>query len=587
MLSRRLFPVGDVRVALDQADRRKHRAVPASSRVSACRAATTCTRATASLAASRTCRCAACRSPSCARRQRRARDAAPHQRRRQLRVPAAAPAAHRLAAQASGATATRSARDASVESRADGRDPSARQSLVRGGLVHGAHDPALLRGELRGALRVRERSAAGLQPFCAGFVTRVEHAHVLLARDQPPFIRQASRSSAPCYDGKLGGDSRADARAGRSLPRELSSTCSCSSRPSARASRGARIEAADLYDRAIAAARAQAIVNIEALGRRARGRASGSRDGKPDFARTLSRQGAAGATRRGARPARSPIFRRSTGLSAARSATVVRHVELHDARPVGGTLGRARSRDGAQGEPGDRRRDRARAAARASSWTSSERTPARSPSSWCSSPTASFSSRAPRPRAGVARVLDGEPLRQSVACSTGIVNYVLRTSELVVLDDAAQQGNFRSDAYVHQPPPEVGALRAGCAQRQAHRRRLSREQPSRRRVHAGSARGTEHPDVADRRLDRERDALQPAGAAEPSDRSRQRDADEGDRRAQARRGGAQPLQGPPRGPRQGTHPRAREARRAASSTCRAAPAWPRSRPACCTTSATS
>ena len=55
---------------------------------------------------------------------------------------------------------------------------------------------------------------------------------------------------------------------------------------------------------------------------------------------------------------------------------------------------------------------------------------------------------------GVARVLVAEPLRLSVACSTGIVNYVLRTSELVVLDDAAQQGKYRSDAYVANRRPK-------------------------------------------------------------------------------------------------------------------------------------
>ena len=110
----------------------------------------------------------------------------------------------------------------------------------------------------------------------------------------------------------------------------------------------------------------------------------------------------------------------------------------------------------------------------------------------------------------------------------------------------------------HEPAAEVRALRAGCAQGQAHRRGVSREQSGRRRVHAGPARGAEHPDVAGRRVDRQRDALQPPGAAEPRDRSRQRDADEGDRRAQTRRRRAQPLQGSPRGPRQGTHARARE-----------------------------
>jgi signal transduction histidine kinase len=56
--------------------------------------------------------------------------------------------------------------------------------------------------------------------------------------------------------------------------------------------------------------------------------------------------------------------------------------------------------------------------------------------------------------AGTAQVLAAEPLRLSVACSTGIVNYVLRTSELVVLDDAALQGKYRSDAYVANRRPK-------------------------------------------------------------------------------------------------------------------------------------
>ena len=55
--------------------------------------------------------------------------------------------------------------------------------------------------------------------------------------------------------------------------------------------------------------------------------------------------------------------------------------------------------------------------------------------------------------AGVARVLAAEPLRLSAACSTGIVNYVLRTSELVVLDDATQ-GKYRNDVYVANRRPK-------------------------------------------------------------------------------------------------------------------------------------
>ena len=53
-----------------------------------------------------------------------------------------------------------------------------------------------------------------------------------------------------------------------------------------------------------------------------------------------------------------------------------------------------------------------------------------------------------------ASVLAGEPLRVSVACSKGIVNYVLRTSELVVLDDAAQHGKFRNDPYLRNRRPK-------------------------------------------------------------------------------------------------------------------------------------
>ena len=185
-----------------------------------------------------------------------------------------------------------------------------------------------------------------------------------------------------------------------------------------------------------------------------------------------------------------------------------------------------------------------------------------------------------------ARVLMAEPLRLSVACSKGIVNYVMRTSEHVVLDDAAQRGKFRNDPYVARRQPEVRAVRARVAQGQADRRHLSREQPGVGRVHAESARGVEHPARADRRFDRERDALREAGAADARDRGRERHAHEGSRRAQARRARARVSIATTSRSSSRNARRSSRTRRAGSSTCRGARAWPRWRPACCTTSAT-
>ncbi|HEY5568329.1 MAG TPA: AAA family ATPase [Gammaproteobacteria bacterium] len=55
---------------------------------------------------------------------------------------------------------------------------------------------------------------------------------------------------------------------------------------------------------------------------------------------------------------------------------------------------------------------------------------------------------------GRTRVMMGEPLRGSVALSAGIVNYVIRTSENVVLADPALRGMFRNDGYVRNRHPK-------------------------------------------------------------------------------------------------------------------------------------
>jgi GAF domain-containing protein len=53
-----------------------------------------------------------------------------------------------------------------------------------------------------------------------------------------------------------------------------------------------------------------------------------------------------------------------------------------------------------------------------------------------------------------ARVMMAEPLSESVALSKGIANYVIRTSEHVVLADPALRGKFRNDSYVRNRQPK-------------------------------------------------------------------------------------------------------------------------------------
>ena len=185
-----------------------------------------------------------------------------------------------------------------------------------------------------------------------------------------------------------------------------------------------------------------------------------------------------------------------------------------------------------------------------------------------------------------ARVMMAEPLRHSVAVSKGIVNYVIRTSEHVVLADPALRGKFRNDPYVRNRHPKSVLCAPVSHKGKLDRDHLPREQPGLGRVHAESPRGAEHPARADRRLHRERDALREAGAADARDRGRERHAHEGSRRSQARRARARASIATTSRSSSRSARRSSRTRRAGSSTCRGARAWPRSRPACCTTSAT-
>jgi signal transduction histidine kinase len=291
--------------------------------------------------------------------------------------------------------------------------------------------------------------AAGLQPFCAGFVTRVEHA-MFFALSMAALYTEATPEQRVEYDRTLE-TIRGDMRRWAELCPENHAHMQLLVEAECARIKGARIEAADLYDRAIAAARASSYTNIEAL---AAELAAGfwRRDGKPEFSRIYLDKALQGYEAWGATGKVADLVAKH-GLGAVSSATVS---VTSSSTTFGSSPERADSLDLATllkasqtiageivlehllGKLMDIIRENAGAESVVLVLESN----------------GEFLVQGVKTAAGVARVLAGEPLRLSVACSTGIVNYVLRTSELVVLDDAAQQGKFRGDAYVSNRRPK-------------------------------------------------------------------------------------------------------------------------------------
>jgi predicted ATPase/signal transduction histidine kinase/tRNA A-37 threonylcarbamoyl transferase component Bud32 len=292
-------------------------------------------------------------------------------------------------------------------------------------------------------------SAATLQPFCAGFATRVEHA-LFFALATAAVYADAPEDRRTAYDEKLAAVREQMRRWVALCPANTEHMQLLVEAECARL-RGARGEAADFYDRAIAAAHANSYLHIEALAAELAAR-FWLAAGKADFARiyvdkALEAYGAWGATGKVA------DLRAAYELGAAGSATVS---ATAGSTTLGPSAERANALDlatllkASQAIAGEivlerllvKLMDIIRENAGAESVV------------LVLESNGEFLVQGVKTAAGVARVLAAEPLRLSVACSTGIVNYVLRTSELVVLDDAAQQGKYRSDAYVANRRPK-------------------------------------------------------------------------------------------------------------------------------------
>ena len=227
VLSGRVFPLGDVRVALDEADRRERRPLSAEHPIRAPerRPPARGLQRRAPLLASAVPRHADRRAAR--GRERDDGAAAADRRRDQHGVRDSARALPRLAPRRSAprqhARQRRARRDG-----VHGDHPGARQPIVRVRLVPAARDAALLRRRVRGGVRVRAHGR-GSRAVQRGLRHARRAGDVPVARDHGA-VRRRRRQAARRLRRRARAQSRAAAAMGERLPREL--------RPSASARRG-------------------------------------------------------------------------------------------------------------------------------------------------------------------------------------------------------------------------------------------------------------------------------------------------------------------------------------------------------------
>jgi len=302
-------------------------------------------------------------------------------------------------------------------------------------------------GDFAGSLHFA-KIAEELVPFSAGFVTRGKQA-TFLALAVAALYAQANAAERVGYDAELARN--------RDLLRQWAEGCPANyghlhllvEAECARIA-GKRIEAADLYDRSIALAREHGFVNIEALASEVAARFWFA-DGKPDFGRVYLEKalhaydiwGAAG---------KAEDLRAEFGVGAPGHAAE----SVTAGSTTAGTAERSDALDLAT-------------VLKASQAISGEIVLDRLlgtlldiivENAGAESAVLALENDNEHLIQGVksagekARVMMAEPLRHSVAVSKGIVNFVIRTSEHVVLADPALRGKFRNDPYVRNRHPK-------------------------------------------------------------------------------------------------------------------------------------
>ena len=302
-------------------------------------------------------------------------------------------------------------------------------------------------GDFAASLRFA-KIAEELVPYAAGFVTRGKQA---------TFLALALAALYPQADAALRHEYDAELARNRDLLRQWAEGCPANyghlhllvEAECARIA-GQRIESADFYDRAIALARDHGFVNVEALAAELAARFWFA-DGKPDFGRVYLEKalhaydiwGAAG---------KATDLRTEFGIGAPRNA----QESVTAGSTTAGTGERSDALDLAT-------------VLKASQAISGEIVLERLletlldiivENAGAESAVLALENDNEHLIQGVksagekARVMMAEPLRHSVAVSKGIVNFVIRTSEHVVLADPALRGQFRNDPYVRNRHPK-------------------------------------------------------------------------------------------------------------------------------------
>jgi GAF domain-containing protein len=294
------------------------------------------------------------------------------------------------------------------------------------------------------------RVAEELVPYSAGFVTRGEQA-TFLSLAITALYAGADAQQRVIYDGELALNRELLRQWAKGCPENYGHLHLLVEAEAARVS-GARIEAADFYDRAINAAREQSYVNIEALAAEVAAR-FWQADNKPDIAKvyldkSLHAYEAWGAIGKAA------DLRAAHGVSTPRTAAAS---STAGATTLGGTT-----------EGGNDALDLA-TVLKASQAIAGELVLERLLGTLMSiimenagaesvvlvlESDGEFLVQGIKGASSPARVMMAEPLRQCVTVSKGIVNYVIRTSEHVVLADPALRGKFRNDPYVRNRHPK-------------------------------------------------------------------------------------------------------------------------------------
>ncbi len=294
------------------------------------------------------------------------------------------------------------------------------------------------------------RTAEDLVPYSAGFVTRGEQA-TFLSLAITALYAGADDQQRIAYDGELALNRELLRQWAKGCPENYGHLHLLVEAEAARIA-GARIEAADLYDRAINAAREQSYVNIEALAAEVAAR-FWQADNKPDFAKVYLEKALHAYEVWGAH-GKVADLRAAHGLSAPRLATTS---STAGATTLGGTteggsdaLDLATVLKASQAIAGEIVLERLLGTLMS---IIMENAGAESVVLVLES-DGEFLVQGTKNASGNVRVMMAEPLRQCVIVSKGIVNYVIRTSEHVVLADPGVRGKFRNDPYVRNRHPK-------------------------------------------------------------------------------------------------------------------------------------